>query len=104
MSEMGERIMFAILCMLGIAGLAALAWAYSSEARAGEPPAGLVPTLVMPGGAHVMGAPGWHPRRYASMNACRTQMALARTMTPPAGASEVLWQCLTYNPMEGQDA
>ena len=99
-----NRLLFAILCALGATGIFGLVWVMTGPAKASEPRAWLVPTLVLVSGQHVTGAPGWHPRQYPTLNACRTQMALARSMTPPAGAQEVLWQCLQFNPLEGRPA
>ena len=79
-------------------------WVATGMAKGDEPPGWLVPTMVMIDGQHVTGAHGWHPRQYQSMMSCETQRALARSMTPPQGAVEVVWQCLPYNPMEGQNA
>ena len=79
-------------------------WVATGPAKGDEPPGWLVPTLVMADGLRVTGAPGWHPRQYTTLNACRTQMAFARSMTPPAGAVEVIWQCLPYNPLDGLGA
>ena len=99
-----DRAMFIILCVLMAAGFAAMVWAATGPAKASEPRAWLVPTLVMVSGQHVTGAPNWFPRPYPSMVACEAQRALARSMTPPQGAVEVIWQCLPYNPLDGRPA
>lgn len=99
-----NRTMFIILCVMWMAGMMALVFVATGPAKGAEPPAWLVPTLVLPDGSHVTGADGWHPLPYSSMMACETQRALARFMTPPGCAQEVLWQCLPYNPIKGRGA
>lgn len=99
-----NRLLLVILCALGAAGIFGLVWIATGPAKSAEPPAWLVPTLVMMDGAHVTGAQGWHPRRYPSTARCEAQAAVARLMTPPAGADRVLWQCLPFNPLEGRGA
>ena len=93
-----------VMYLIAAAAIFGLVWIATGPAKASDPRAWLVPTLVMADGLHVTGAPGWHPRRYPTLLACRTQMALARSMTPPAGAVEVIWQCLPYNPLDGRGA
>lgn len=90
--------------LIAAAAIFGLVWIATGPAKSAEPPAWLVPTVVMLDGTRITGAQGWHPRRYPSTARCEAQAAVARLMTPPAGADRVLWQCLPFNPLEGPEA
>lgn len=68
----GDIWLTCFAAVFGVLILIGSVWIATGPAKSAEPPAWLVPTLVLPDGSHVTGARGWHPRKYPSSTACET--------------------------------